>query len=68
MGVCAGAWLGGDEGSVTGVCVGDWLGGDEGSVMGVCVGAWLGGDECALSSCSFPPSLSLFISGSCNWF
>ena len=27
MGVCAGAWLGGDEGSMMGVCARAWLGG-----------------------------------------
>ena len=35
MGVCAGAWLGGDEGSVMGVCARAWLGGDKGLVIGV---------------------------------
>ena len=38
MGVCARAWLGGDEGSVMGVCARAWLGGDKGLVIGV--GAW----------------------------
>ena len=27
MGVCAGAWLGGDEGSMMGLCARAWLGG-----------------------------------------
>ena len=57
MGVCAGAWLGSDEGSVMGVCVGAWLGGDEGSVIGA--GAWLG-EPPALSLLA----LSLFLSSS----
>ena len=34
MGVCAGAWLGGDEGSVMGVCARARLGSDERSVIG----------------------------------
>ena len=29
MGVCAKAWLGGDEGLVMGVCARAWLGSDE---------------------------------------
>ena len=45
-----------------GVCAGAWLGGDEGSMMGVCARAWLGGDECALSlslSSSLSPVIGL---------
>ena len=56
MGVCAGAWLGGDEGSVMGVCARAWLGGDKGLVIGV--GIHAGRTTCALSSCSLLLSLS----------
>ena len=58
--------VGWDEESVMGVCAEAWLGGDEGSVMKdrwsvIDAGAWLGDDECAFSL-----SLSLFISKSYN--
>ena len=62
MGVCAKAWLGGDEGLVMGVCAGAWLGSDEGSVIMIGAGAWLGGVECALSlslSSSLSPVIDL---------
>ena len=63
MGVCAGAWLGGDEGSVMGVCARAWLGGDKGLVIGV--GAWAN-HLCSLFLLS--SSLSLFVSKSWNSF
>ena len=56
MGVWAGAWLGGDEGSVMGVCTGAWLGSDEGLVIGA--GAWLG-EPPMISLLAFSLSLSL---------